>query len=475
MFLPQKTRDSPGKEKDIHPFQVGKFLSWSSLVLILGISLFLVFVIGNYARQNFLSKEKDYSLLLAENLNHQIYHRFVLPVVLSDQKVELSKTEQYERLDQVIQSTIHGFKIVQVRIFDLKGRVSYSTDKNILGRSDLVDRGFQEALKGKTSYEVIEKGLSKWSFFDFTIPNQSYILKITFPIKAEGLIVPENKRFIIGILQFERDITSDFQNIIYFQDLIAIIIFVSFFILFVLLYLIILKADKLLAKRIKEKERLEKELAQSEKLASMGRMVATIAHELRNPLGIIQGSIEILRKKVQDKTLLRLVQAIYEEVKRLTQVVNDFLEFARPIKPNFNKVDLYDVLTQVVSFLGPEFEEKKVKVYLQVQKGSFVRGDKDLLYRAFYNILINASQAVEEGGEIKISWNPKNKTLLFEDTGPGFDTSKAEKYLEPFYTTKNKGTGLGLTIVKNILLTHNAKIHLGKVSEKGGGLVSITF
>ncbi len=460
---------------DIHPFQIGKFLSWSSLIVILGVSLFLVFVIGNYAKQNFIKKEKDYSLLLAENLNHQIYHRFVLPVVLSDQKVELRDKTQYERLDQVIHSTIHGFKIVQVRIFDLKGRVSYSTDRSILGRSDLTDKSFQDALKGKISFEIIEKGSSKWSFFDFTLPKQKYILRLTFPLRAEGLIIPENKRFIIGILQFERDITSDFQNIIYFQDLVATIIFVSFFILFGLLYLIIIKADKLLAKRIKEKERLEKELALSERLASMGRMVSTIAHELKNPLGIIQGSIEILKKKIKDEPLSKLVQAIYEEVRRLTIIVNDFLEFARPIRPSFDKVDLLDLVEEAINFLDSEFKKRKIEVISDVPKGTFVLADKNLLYRAFYNILINACQAIEKEGKIEVKWDDEEKKICFVDSGPGFDMTMLEKYLEPFFTTKNRGTGLGLAIVKNIVSAHNAILTLGRVSEKGGGIVCISF
>ena len=462
-------------EKDLHPFQIGKFLSWSSLIIVLGVCLFLVFFIGNYAKQNFIKKEKDYSLLLAKNLNHQIYHRFVLPTIFSEQRIRLSDKTQYEKLDQVIKSTIHGFKIIKVKIFDLEGRISYSTDKSILGRSDLTDKAFQDAKKGKISFDIIEKGSSKWSLFDFSLPKQKYILKLTFPIKAEGFIVPENKNIIIGILQFERDITSDFQNIIYFQDLIALIIFVSFFILFALLYLIILKADKLLAKRIREKERLERELAQSEKLASMGRMVATIAHELRNPLGIIQGSIDILMKKTKDERLSQLVGVVYEEVKRLVQIVNEFLEFAKPIKPVFEKVDLFDVINQVLGFLKTEFENREIEIVCDVKKQTILLGDKNLLYRAFYNILINSCQAINNKGKIEIKWIDEEKKLCFIDTGPGFDSSMKDKYLEPFFTTKNKGTGLGLSIVKNIVDSHNAELTLGRLNKEGGGVVCIKF
>ena len=468
----------PFSQDPAHPFQLVKFLSWSSLVLILACSLFLVVFIGNYAKRTILKKDQEFARLLSENLNHQIYQRFTLPTVLGFGRVELKKKAQYERLDQVVQSTIHSFKVLQVRIFDLQGRISYSMDEELIGREDLAGRAFSQAKEaGELDFQVIKQsGSSWWRFFDFNLQSESYVLKTTFPLRTERDLLPRHRGPIIGILQFTQDITSDFETIAYFQGLIAQVVLVSSLILFLLLYVFILRADRILAERIQEKERLERKLHQNEKLASMGRMLASIAHEIRNPLGIIQSSAEILFRKARasDKTESKLSRAIFEEAQRLSRTVNDFLDYARPKQPSFQEVDLVSIIRQCLTFIETELQKKGIEVDVNLPDQVRLQGDKDLLYRALYNLLSNACQAIDGSGKITISWNEEQRRLEVRDSGPGFDPELQDKYLEPFYTTKDAGTGLGLAIVHTILSSHQAGLELGS-GENGGGLVRISF
>jgi len=106
------------------PFQPVKFLSWSSLVLILAVNLLLSVFIANSARETMLEKNQEFALLLAENLNHQIFQRFTLPTVIGFGRIELSNPAQYERLDQIVLSTIHSFHVLEVRIYDFEHPVS---------------------------------------------------------------------------------------------------------------------------------------------------------------------------------------------------------------------------------------------------------------------------------------------------------------------------------------------------------------
>ena len=459
-----------------HPFQLVKFLSWSSLALILGTSIFLVVVIGNYAKQTVLEKDKEFARLLAENLNHQIYQRFTLPTVLGFGRIQLKEKPQYERLDQVVQSTIHGFKVLKVRVYDLQGTVSYAMEPELVGRTGLGGQPIQEAMNGDIKYEVLKENGSLWSFFKVDLPEQSYVLRTTFPLRTEQSLSPRHQGTIIGILQLTQDITTDYESITTFQWLIASVALFSSLVLFLLLYAIIVRADRLLAERIGEKERLERRLHQNEKLASMGRMMASIAHEIRNPLGIIQSSAELLFKKAgsDSSPASRLSKAIFDESQRLSRTVNDFLDYARPKEPDLRPVDLAELLRQGVTFLDPELKARQIEIADDLPAHIRVDGDPDLLYRAMYNLLTNACQAINGSGKVSLTWSEESRRLEIQDSGPGFEPDLAEQYVEPFFTTKETGTGLGLAIVDSILKKHGAAMNLQNVSQ-GGGLVTISF
>jgi signal transduction histidine kinase len=459
-----------------HPFQLVKFLSWSSLALILGTSLFLVVVIGNYAKQTVLEKDKEFARLLAENLNHQIYQRFTLPTVLGFGRIQLKQKPQYERLDQVVQSTIHGFKVLKIRVYDLQGTVSYAMEQDLVGKTGLGGQSIQEAMKGRIKYEVLKENGSLWSFFTFDLPDQSYVLRTTFPLRTEQSLSPRHQGTIIGILQLTQDITTDYESITTFQWLIASVALFSSLVLFLLLYVIIVRADKLLAERIGEKERLERRLHQNEKLASMGRMMASIAHEIRNPLGIIQSSAELLFKKAgsDSSPASRLSKAIFDESQRLSRTVNDFLDYARPKEPDLRPVDLAELLRQGLTFLDPELKAKRIEVVDELPDTIQVDADPDLLYRAMYNLLTNACQALNGAGRISLRWSEQDRRLEIQDSGPGFEPDLAEQYVEPFFTTKDTGTGLGLAIVDSIIKKHGGTLTLHNASQ-GGGRVTVTF
>ena len=441
-----------------HPFQLAKFLSWTSLILIIGCGFFLTVIISNYAKETVLKKDQEFAKLLGENLNHQIYQRFILPTVLGFGRIELKQKDQYERLDLVVHSTIHGFKVLEVTIYDLKGLISYSTNDTIVG-TKVHNKDIDKVKNGEIFFKVLKN--SKSSFWPFKLDKNSVVLKTIYPLRVERELFPKNAGEIIGILEFSQDISRDYETIYYFQFLITIVVFFSSFILFILLYVVILRADKILHERIKEKEELERVLYQNEKLASMGRMLATISHEIKNPLGIIQSRAEMLSKKFsQDNSATsRLAHAIFEEAKRLSNIVNDFLDYARPKEPKIKKINLVDIIMQCINFFKVEAKKRNIEFNLDLPDNIPFPGDEGLLYRAFYNILNNAIDAVEENGKIEIKWDGGN-TIFIKDSGPGFEESFKEKYFEPFFTTKDFGTGLGLPIAYNIFKSHQIEVDL---------------
>ncbi|ABM27191.1 sensor histidine kinase [Nitratidesulfovibrio vulgaris] len=493
------------------PFSFARALSWVSLVLILTSSIVLSVVISNNARETLLRKQQDFAILLAENLNHQIYRRFTLPTLIGFGRVALRQPVQYERLDQVIQSTIHGLHVARLRIYDHSKVVSYSSDRSELGRTDLAPPDTDEALQGdEPSFDIVP-GISFWRVM-FLLDQEpgSYMLRTIYPLRIENRQSSlDNDGAVMGVLEFTQDITGDLGTVMRFQWLIVLTSLVSSVVLFALLQMFIRRAERIFAERVQEKQRLERELHQHEKLASMGRVIASIAHEIRNPLGIIRSSAELLLKRAAngggsggggnngsggisgsngsggsngsrasngDAMSRRILEAIYDESMRLSQTVNDFLDYARPRKPREDAVEVGLVLDQVLTFLEPELERRGVTIARDTAADLWTTGDKDLLYRAFYNIMVNGVQAMDGPGGITMQGRalPDDGVVevSFRDSGPGFDQNTRAKLLDPFFTTKENGTGLGLPIVNSIVTSHGGTLQLDNAPE-GGAIVTV--
>ena len=171
---------------------------------------------------------------------------------------------------------------------------------------------------------------------------------------------------------------------------------------------------------------------------------------------------------------------MYDEAKRLSQTVSDFLDYAKPRQPRADNIDVGSNILKAVTFLDQELTSRQIEVVLGegVEDTVFVVGDSDLLYRAFYNIMSNAIQAMDTKGKLFINrtiiaGTPPLLSIEFKDTGPGFPPDNIEKLLDPFFTTKDDGTGLGLPIVQNIIAGHNGTLHLSNNPEGGACLTVI--
>jgi signal transduction histidine kinase len=187
-------------------------------------------------------------------------------------------------------------------------------------------------------------------------------------------------------------------------------------------------------------------------------MVAGVSHEIKNPLGIIQSTAELLSGMNEaSEAQRRLSGVIREESGRLNRIVTEFLDFARPQVPNVQPCHLEEIIQKNLSFLHPELERKGITVNTNLDGRSFpVRADQDLLYRAFLNIFLNAMQAMTEGGRITVTAQEEKDHCLveIEDTGGGISPENLRRIFNPFFTTKEKGTGLGLSIVRKIIEGH---------------------
>lgn len=217
-----------------------------------------------------------------------------------------------------------------------------------------------------------------------------------------------------------------------------------------------------LVKDVTDLRILENQLKQSEKLAAVGTLAAGIAHEIRNPLAGISGSIQMLSQDSTDPTQKKLMDIVIREIDRLNVLITEFLDYAKPEKKPDSEIKLEKVIEEVVASLSqhPDLAAGfQWKVELQP---AVIIGISEKLKQAFLNIIINAIQAMKKSShpsiEISLLNNETHAVLKIKDTGSGMTEETRKKMFEPFHTTKPKGTGLGLAVTHKILELHKAQV-----------------
>jgi len=466
---------TPKKEEldTLKPFRLVKIFSFTGLGLVLIFTMVLAWIISNYARNVMLERSETYTLLLAENLNRQVFIQFVLPTALRYGEIALRNPNQFKRLDSVVRNTTEGLKVNSVTIFDsVENIISYSTVPEMVGKRNVGGKEYQRALNGVNNSLLVSTA-SLASLLPGAEPISCKLMTY-IPFRRENPL-SERTDDIMGVTEIVQDLSEDMEAILKLQFSIILISILIMGTLFIILRQIVNKADQVNEARAEERRRLEETLHHSERLASLGEMVASVSHEIKNPLGIVRSTAEILNKRL--KKLApgneHLAEIIVSETGRLDEIVREFLDFARPQLPELTSTSLNDLLLKVTEFMQPEFVRRNIQIEKQLN-GSISPMDLDpnMLYRAFLNLLINAIQAMPDGGTITLTSNPTTETkngaiITISDTGKGIPQEKQDMIFAPFYTEKNRGTGLGLAIAQNIIEGHNGSITVE--SEEGEG------
>jgi len=218
----------------------------------------------------------------------------------------------------------------------------------------------------------------------------------------------------------------------------------------------------------------EAAVRRTERLAALGQLSAGLAHELRNPLGTMKASAEMLAKQVEpsNEVAREMAGFISSEVDRTNQLVTRFLDFARPMSVRLEKADLAQLIDQAVDEIGKHVPPLNVAIYKNYSPDipPFLL-DAQLMERVIYNLLLNAAQASPPGGSITVKTRELDGTveIVVIDRGSGIEPKHLENIFNPFFTTKSSGVGLGLAIVSKIIDEHEGQIAVE--SEPGSGTI----
>jgi two-component system NtrC family sensor kinase len=229
------------------------------------------------------------------------------------------------------------------------------------------------------------------------------------------------------------------------------------------------------------KVELERSLRQSEKLATIGQLASGLAHEIGTPLNIIAGRVELAKRRTEDAEAQKNLDIVIRQAERITKIIQQLLGFVRRKKPEQRSLNLGGILETTLDLLDHRIQKQRVRVVKDIKDNlPPVIGDPDQIQQVFLNLILNAIQAMPEGGTLRLSASPKwiskegleeGKRLYveiaIEDSGTGMEREMVQNIFHPFYTTKNTGTGLGLTVTQGIIQDHEGWIDVESEIGKG--------
>lgn len=214
-------------------------------------------------------------------------------------------------------------------------------------------------------------------------------------------------------------------------------------------------------------KRLQEQVELKERLTALGEMSAGIAHELRNPMAVIAGYLNLLAQS-QDEQGLGIIRDVQTEVATMNRIIGDLLTFARPAALSTGDVPVKDVLSGCLATVLQAGGDREIAVIERIDD-EMITGDEGLLRQAFCNLIQNAADAMPQGGTMTLEARKEGREVLVlvSDTGMGIPAETQRKIFLPFFTTKDRGVGMGLALVHKIITSHGGRIDVESVPDRG--------
>ncbi len=484
-------KDKPGDLASMEAAKVFKRFSLMSAGVWVGLALLLGAGITYYAEWRMLEQATTATL--------NYFQRLPRFMVTSEDFVRLKEGKEYDRFDRLIKARFFPPQILCVKIYDRDGRLVYHTpDRTLIGRIFSDDVQLKKALQGEVALNLKRVKRGEHVFAGKGSPQ---VLEIHIPILLEGA------SRVIGAYEIYSPLDPLYRDIRRMRAVVWSSVIFGLFLLYAALSWTfrrasrtILTQNEALAKQAEELKKAydelkaaEEQLIRSERLASAGRLAAGIVHEIGNPLASVLGMMDLLLRcqgtPKQRKECRGNLERMASEIVRLKGILQGLLDYARPLRGEIRPVEVNGVVERTMLLLSSHRMFRGIQLIQRLQEPSpFALADERLLQQVLVNVLMNAAQAMPNGGRIGIAtedrpvekwpegtiavgrpFGPDEKAAIITvaDTGPGIPQEDLPRIFEPFFSTKEtgKGVGLGLAICHSLIEAMKGAIlvesHLG--------------
>lgn len=237
-----------------------------------------------------------------------------------------------------------------------------------------------------------------------------------------------------------------------------------------------------MVQKLREQRQLEEKLREAEHLSGIGQLSSSIAHEIRNPLNFISLSVDHIKEKYSphdnegSEKFESIISNIKQEIQRLNKLVEDFLDYGKPLRLNLQKVHIGRLFEDITEIIWAKAESEKISIVKDYDSLQVLNMDPDLIKTCIFNVILNAFQAMPGGGTLTLKTEKTDGmlSLIISDTGKGMPKDELPKAFDPFFTTKKNGLGLGLAMTKRVVEEHGGKVDIKSV-EREGSTVTMTL
>jgi two-component system NtrC family sensor kinase len=480
-----------------------------SYKLILAVGIVSIAIIGIFA-YIILTSQQEALISEIEQNAHQLSE-----TVKSSTKYDMLMNQR-QSVHRIIDTIGQQDGIEKVRIFNKEGAIIYSADRKEVG--SMVDKRAEACYACHAADQPLEK---------LSIPERTRIFEAKDGVKNLGIINPiyneascwqadchahEAEQKVLGVLditmsleEVDRQMSANQMKMVAFA--LSAVIAISFIVWFFIQKLVgkpvsqLVKATNIVAggnldykikvdkndelgqlgnsfnEMTRKLAEVQRQLYQSDKLASLGRLAAGVAHEINNPLtGVLTYSSFLLKRAEENGEMKEDLEVIVRETKRCREIVKGLLDFARQVPAKKANIDINDVITRALSIVDNQLNIHNISVEKNLKENlPTMRADGNQMQQVFINLFVNAADAIgNEGGKISITTKlvelqgRKSIEITVKDTGRGIPRENLTKIFEPFFTSKgHKGTGLGLAVVWGIIDKHGGSIDVDSEVGKG--------
>ncbi|UCZ57091.1 GHKL domain-containing protein [Desulfurispirillum indicum] len=425
-----------------------------TLVILATVWLSLQFIVGIIA-------EKSVDNKLSESKVHAYRVQSKIEDIMSSYDIRRLNTSQtdYRALHQLMEDIrSRNQEIIYVMVMETNGLVVLHTDRH---REGIILNDAVSLNAAAADRPLIQSGLLETA--EFTADGFDIAIPIFYDTSRVGVL-----RLGVSSALIRDSLTSEIQGLMRKHSIVFLVILGAVIALF--LYMV---------NQINRLRELQKRVSANEKLAYIGSISGSLAHEIKNPLNAINLNIQLLEEDLREETIDRdeamgTCHVISDEVQRLNELLNDFLIYSRMHSPRLRHESITKTMGAVVELFRKTCMEKNIQLVLEKtsSRSDTISMDRNQIRQVLTNIIKNSIEALEKrsGGIITIAHSINRKrhhVIVIDDNGPGISPKDREKVYDLFYSTKKEGTGLGLPIAKNIVEAHGGSLEIRSILGRG--------